>query len=68
MIQNACTFTRSGYVRVSLDSTSTNDGSPAIKLSVTDTGIGMTDSFISSGLFEPFRKVCVRRFADLGQS
>ncbi|KAK4702387.1 RNA-binding protein 8A, partial [Phenoliferia sp. Uapishka_3] len=59
LIQNACNFTSGGYIRVSLDVGETDDESliSTVKLQVTDTGIGMKEEFVSSGLFEPFRQV-----------
>jgi signal transduction histidine kinase len=52
LLSNAVKFTRDGTVQVVVQSTS-QDGKPALRLMVKDTGIGMTPDQVSR-LFKPF--------------
>ncbi|HXP76182.1 MAG TPA: ATP-binding protein [Stellaceae bacterium] len=53
LLSNAIKFTPSGSVELSVDRTASEGGSPALRLSVRDTGIGMEPDVIAR-LFEPF--------------
>ncbi|BGP38507.1 hypothetical protein JCM10450v2_002455 [Rhodotorula kratochvilovae] len=58
IVANAYTYTRSGEVRVTLDSTGqVVNGQQVVKISVADTGCGIDPAFLRSGqLFMPFRR------------
>ncbi|EUC41095.1 hypothetical protein COCMIDRAFT_107052 [Bipolaris oryzae ATCC 44560] len=57
LLGNAVKYTESGYVHVSLRSSKSAEGTNApttIILTITDTGLGMTPSFLANRMFEPF--------------
>ncbi|KAL1794867.1 hypothetical protein ACET3X_006683 [Alternaria dauci] len=61
VVSNALKYTRSGYIHVDLGFVETADGVHAadgnqahISLSVTDTGVGMSEDFLKYHLFTPF--------------
>ena len=54
---NSLKYTNSGLILVSLEQTGAmeNDGSDCwVTISVSDTGIGMSDDFLQNGLYKPF--------------
>ncbi|KAH7042149.1 hypothetical protein B0J12DRAFT_605645 [Macrophomina phaseolina] len=53
---NALKFTTSGFIRVSLAAMDVEDERSEITLSVVDSGIGMSLSYLQDGLFKPFSK------------
>jgi signal transduction histidine kinase/DNA-binding response OmpR family regulator len=55
VISNALKYTKSGYIHVDLEFVeATDDSQPYISLSVSDTGVGMSEDFLKYHLFTPF--------------
>lgn len=55
LIGNSLKFTPAGHVKVTLSTVFTESGREAVKIDVSDTGVGMSESFIRDGrIFTPF--------------
>lgn len=55
LVSNSIKYTRNGHVIVELDSTyENNDNNKAVRIKVKDTGQGMSQAFLKSGLYQPF--------------
>ncbi len=68
LVGNAIKFTDRGFVRISANSRAEADGTVLVTLTVTDSGIGMSDTTLAR-LFEPFRQAdssTTRRFGGTG--
>ncbi len=68
LVGNAIKFTDRGFVRVTLDSRSEDDRTVAVRMTVTDSGIGM-DEATQARLFQPFMQAdssTTRRFGGTG--
>lgn len=68
LIGNAIKFTDRGFVRISADSRTEDDGTVQVSLTVTDSGIGI-DRTAQARLFEPFAQAdgsTTRRFGGTG--
>ena len=68
LVGNAIKFTDRGFVRISVDGRSEHDGTVLVRVTVTDSGIGM-DEATRVRLFEPFTQAdssTTRRFGGTG--
>ncbi len=55
LLGNALKYTKQGYIKIKLDTcTMTIPGLVSLRLTVTDTGIGMSEDFLRNHAFKPF--------------